>query len=226
MSRLIGISGLMGSGKDTLAALMQYHISKHRLEKFGDSPSLFPSIEDFVNGRGEGLSNRHGWETRRFADKLKECAALILGVPRQKFEDQAFKMEALPKEWDREVPVLDGVMEPMSYRVFLQELGTEGARSIHPQFWVNALFSDFKEDSNWFITDARFPNEGEAIKSRGGIMIQVVRTINRPIGSSHASERAMENYGGYDYTVLNNSTIEELSNQALHILLMEKIIKN
>lgn len=217
MSKIIGISGKMGSGKDTLAAIMQYHIAKHEVEKHGLSPTLMPSFSHFVSGAS--LPRYDGWESKRFADKLKECAALILGIPRHRFEDQDFKKENLPSEWDR-----SGL--PMTYREFLQELGTEGARSIHPQFWVNALFSDFKENSKWILTDARFPNEADAIKERDGVMVQVIRTVDRPVGASHASETAMDGYQGYDYTIMNNGTLEDLSRQALSLLLQENIISN
>lgn len=84
-------------------------------------------------------------------------------------------------------------------RLLLQILGTQAGRDlIHPNIWVNSLMSEYKplsvlrdSDGNkiydekgnhqfnypsWIITDTRFPNELEAIKSRGGITIRV----NRP----------------------------------------------
>jgi len=85
----------------------------------------------------------------------------------------------------------------MTPRLMLQLLGTEcGRQIIHPNIWVNSLFADYNqpidetqkinkdkgyaykgEISNWIITDVRFPNEAQAIKDRGGIVIRV----NRPI---------------------------------------------
>jgi hypothetical protein len=81
----------------------------------------------------------------------------------------------------------------MTYREFLQRLGTEAMREgLHEEVWVNALFADYKPlkvrsaDSfdletydgkypKWIITDMRFPNELEAVKERNGITIRVVR---------------------------------------------------
>ena len=44
------------------------------------------------------------------------------------------------------------------------------------------MFADYDTssnyDSNWIITDVRFPNECQAIKDRGGIVIRVNRPIN------------------------------------------------
>lgn len=80
---------------------------------------------------------------------------------------------------------------PLTPRKMLQLVGTECGRNIiHPNCWVNALFSEYvardyrtwqdPDDSNikypdWIITDVRFPNEVKAIKDRGGIVIRVNR---------------------------------------------------
>ena len=214
----------MGAGKDTLAALMHYHIAKSHLEKTGGSPSLFPSIEQFVNG-APVPSKDDGWQTKRYADKLKECVALILGVPRHKFEDQDFKKQNLPEEWDRIKPNYGPLKpSPMTYREMLQEFGTEVGRSIHPGFWGNALFADFNKDSKWIVTDVRFPNEAERIKDNQGIVVQVIRTVDRTVGANHSSEVAMDDYSKFDYTILNDGTIEELSEKALDILIQENIL--
>lgn len=93
--------------------------------------------------------------------------------------------------------------EILTPRLLLQLLGTDCGRSIiHPNIWVNSLFSEYTQDNvyhhafhkngidygnqtleypNWIITDMRFPNELEAVKKRNGITIRV----NRPIKLSH-----------------------------------------
>ena len=76
---------------------------------------------------------------------------------------------------------------------------------------------------NWIITDVRFPNECEAIKQRGGIVIRVERKpFNRAGGmegnkqfseqikeDTHPSETALDNYK-FDYVIENNSDIPSL----------------
>jgi hypothetical protein len=94
----------------------------------------------------------------------------------------------------------------MTYREFLQKLGTEAMREgLHTNVWVNALFADYKFEGcknneeacdtpngncdskhcypNWIITDMRFPNEMEAVVERKGITIRVVRSFNHKMGS-------------------------------------------
>lgn len=76
-------------------------------------------------------------------------------------------------------------------REILQLVGTDTMRNvIHEDVWVNALFADYVkrtcdeetgiqwghyEYPNWIVTDVRFPNEADAIKSRGGLLIRVNR---------------------------------------------------
>jgi len=77
-------------------------------------------------------------------------------------------------------------------RLLLQQLGTDTCRNIHSNCWVNALFADYKDlpkvansgihgeskgycMSSWIVTDTRFVNEADAIKTRGGINIRIER---------------------------------------------------
>jgi hypothetical protein len=143
---------------------------------------------------------------------------------------------------------LDIATEVLTVRQLLQEIGTEAMRNvIHPNIWVNALFADYKSSTkvyeqykqieykylpNWIITDLRFPNELEAIKQRGGITIRVNRfTGNIGIDNDthavtdwqHPSETALDN-AEFDYTIINDSSIEDLIEKVKEILIKEKII--
>jgi hypothetical protein len=100
------------------------------------------------------------------------------------------------------------------------------------------VFTKEIEQSNWIITDARFPNEADAVKDRGGIMIRV----NRPCPecgvleghkmkphkippSTHPSETGLDDYQNFDYVIENDGTIEELIEKVKEILTKEEIIK-
>ena len=116
-----------------------------------------------------------------------------------------------------------------TYREFLQWLGTEAGRErIHPNIWVNALFADYTEVAglakdednisvqylegvypNWIITDVRFPNEAEAIKKRGGIILRIERpNVERML---HRSETSLDNWD-FDYTIKNDYNLDKLIN--------------
>jgi len=114
--------------------------------------------------------------------------------------------------------------------------------------WVNALFNSYKpidrrtiqdpDDSNinypnWIVTDVRFPNEAKAIKDRGGLVIRINRRLGQTnnniqslllnVENSHSSETALDDYA-FDYTISNDSTIEELISIVKQLLIKEDLI--
>jgi hypothetical protein len=103
---------------------------------------------------------------------------------------------------------------------------------LHENVWVNALFADYyfniEEDEqmpNWLITDCRFPNELEAVKAHKGITIKVIRDSGNTVGTTHASETALDDYTEWDYVVDNNGSIEDLKTQVFSILEKESLLK-
>lgn len=101
--------------------------------------------------------------------------------------------------------IFDGSVHPplikLTPRKLLQLIGTEcGRKIIHPNIWVNATMAGYRSGTvrtnfatdengnliaipshnvsdNWVITDVRFPNEVQAIKDRGGIVISINRDM-------------------------------------------------
>lgn len=132
-------------------------------------------------------------------------------------------------------------LEKLTPRGLLQLLGTECGREIlHPNIWVNSLFSEYDKTANWLISDVRFPNEAERIKSRGGKLIKVTRRLggyisDLPEGSPlqhlergleiHESEKALTDYEDWDYVIENVGTIDDLIVRIKEIMIREKVIK-
>ena len=219
-ARLIGVAGLINSGKDTVGEII-------------NALSMTNKGPEFV--------------VKKFAGKLKQTASILTGIPASRFEDHAFKNSEMPSEWD----YLDQsgrykTLKPMTYRLFLQKLGTEAMRNgLHKDIWVNSLFADYKSKwyptnenteadevslekryPSWVITDMRFPNEFDAVKKRGGITIYVHRPDTHSFQSmikAHESETALDNHN-FDYAVINNGTIEDLVKKVRDILINERII--
>jgi len=180
---IISLTGYAGCGKDEVAKIIQKYDSK--------------------------------WQIKKFAGKLKEIASILTGIPKEKFEDQSFKESDLSLEWDRPSDYLHWsgkcTLTPMSVRNFLQKLGTDAIRNnLHKNAWVNALMADYSEQSNWIITDCRFPNELIAVKKRLGISIRINREGIKPV-NNHPSEVALDNYE-FDYIIENNGSLEDLDN--------------
>lgn len=90
---------------------------------------------------------------------------------------------------------------------------------------------------NWIITDMRFPNEMDTVKAKGGITIRVNRKgfpithsktgethlLSREAFVEHPSETSLDSHS-FDYTIENNSSIEDLINKVKEILIKAKII--
>jgi len=216
---IISLLGRMGSGKDTVGKIIQYLLC----HSVGD----VTAVEAVTNPEHDWwLEEQSEWEIKKFAGKLKTIASIIAGVPEELFEHQEFKQKQMPKDWG------------MTYREFLQKLGTEAMRNgLHPNVWVNALFADYipysvrgssyeQIETNWIITDVRFPNEVEAIINRRGITIRVVKPDMYSLQSmtpAHVSETALDDIMVH-YEIVNDGTIEDLVERVKEILTKEKII--
>jgi len=85
----------------------------------------------------------------------------------------------------------------VTYRKLLQTLGTDWARNINKDFWIRNLkdrISSSKADII-FVTDVRFLNEAEFIKSyEGGEVIRVKKQGQelRDVKYQHASEKEID----------------------------------
>jgi hypothetical protein len=213
---LIGVAGKIGSGKDTVGEIIKYLTSPEAIRK-----GSFSKCEEM------GYVYGTTWSIEKFAAKLKLVAQVITGVPAYKFEDHKFKESEMSSEWDYlEQSGRYKVSKSMTYRLFLQRLGTEAMRNgLHEQVWCNALFSDYKQNK-WVITDVRFPNEFDSVKKRGGITMYVHRPDMQSFQSmiqAHESETALDDYN-FDYAVINNGSIEDLVVKVREILINERII--
>jgi len=216
---IIGVSGYSGSGKDTVGTIIQY------LKCSNPQSSIEQMCADYSEYE-YWLDEQSGWEIRKFAGKLKDIASHLTGIDIEDFEDQEFKKTNLGPEW---WTICDEGHQPMSVRDFLQKLGTDALRiGLHDNVWVNALMSDYVNDDqtgelpNWIITDVRFPNEAQAIKDKGGIMIRIDRPGVSPI-NDHPSETGLDGWK-FDYRIANVSDIYTLKETIRGILKHAKII--
>ena len=237
---LIGVSGKIGSGKDTVGEIVQIiSASPH----FTDEAVLSFIGRQHLNSI---------WEIKKFADKLKNIVCMLLGCTREQLENQEFKNTQLGEEWwyfqgrngslmsyNKDSKRSDEDLIKTTPRLLLQIIGTECIRDrVHPNAWVNALMSEYKfsvkpgtpDFPNWIITDMRFPNELKAVKDRDGITIRVNREtqadrfakidtdkFHEYPRQEHESETALDN-AEFDYVIENDGTLLELINKVREIL--------
>ena len=221
---IIGISGYSGSGKDTAGIIIQ-HLkagTKFPLRAVVKKPEIHEWW----------LEERSDWEVKKWAGKLKTIASILTGIPVEKFEDQEFKKSLLGPEWGtvadiplNSIPVFADIQfnALMSVRELLQKIGTDALRdNLHQDVWVNALMVDYNPTLNWVITDTRFPNEAEAIKKAGGIIIRIERPGVKPV-NPHPSETSLENWK-FDHVIINDGSLTDLTKKIKKVLKENQIL--
>ena len=227
---IIGINGYSGTGKDTVGKLIQLAAT----DTIPEGYDVYDIVDNYPDHQW-WLEEKSGWEIKKWAGKLKTIASLLTGIQTEKFEDQEFKKTELGPEWNCNPPGKVGWVhrQPMTVRDFLQKLGTEGLRTgLHENTWVNALMADYEglydldtdrtTYPNWIITDTRFPNEAQAIKDSGGIVIRIDRPGYTAV-NAHPSETALDNWK-FDHKIMNGSDLTSLLFSVGNLLRKENLI--
>ena len=153
-NNLIGISGKIGSGKDTVGKVLQWIVTSKT--GFGNGTYSNKECVEWLNGKYPGdttIQEISGYKIKKYADKLKDIVCLLIGCTREQLEDREFKEKPIGPEWmkwftEDGLPPKNnnaGVGEVLTPRKLLQLLGTDCGRDIiHPDIWVNALFADYR----------------------------------------------------------------------------------
>jgi len=198
---IIGICGFIGSGKDTVA---------------------------------DYLVNFHEFRRESFASTLKDAVSAVFGWDRTLLEGRT--KEA--REWREQVDPWWAerlAMPTLTPRWVLQYWGTEVCRkAFHDDIWIASLENKLRNSKdNVVISDCRFPNEISSIRNAGGTIVWVQRGAlpdwydiavaanqghnyavqDLKMRKIHASETAWVGTE-FDVVVDNNSSIDDLYNQA------------
>jgi hypothetical protein len=101
----------------------------------------------------------------------------------------------------------------MTAREVLQFFGTDIMRRMYNGVWVNHTMNRIEREKSEIaiVTDVRFPDEGDAIHNRGGLLLRLGRDIE---SSKHSSEAAMDDYDISKYVDVftNHGSIQDLVN--------------
>lgn len=85
-NNLIGISGKIGSGKDTVGNIIQILTAMPHLNTEG----VLSFLKRDINSP---------YKIKKFADKLKDIVCILIGCTRKQLEDRTFKEQELGEDW-------------------------------------------------------------------------------------------------------------------------------
>jgi len=156
------------------------------------------------------ILNKEGFYTVKFAEGLK----IMLGSLLKALDFSDKNIERMIESDLKEVPL--PILAGKSPRHAMQTLGTEWGRNcMGENIWVDIALERCKQFQKAVIADCRFPNEAEAIRKAGGLLIRVTRDTGHV--DSHPSETLIDNLP-VDFEVDNNGTVEELEQKIKQIL--------
>lgn len=171
---------------------------------------------------GEILVNEHGFKQIAFADALKDAVADMFQWSRHMLEGDTPES----REWREKVD--PWWSERFGYevtpRLILQRMGTEVCRNgLTDNIWILALERRLRPGANYVITDVRFHNEMEFIRSVGGKLVWVKRgevPSSEHLAKLHVSETAWyyEMPTMLNYMIENDGTIDDLSIKVAEVL--------
>ncbi len=137
-----------------------------------------------------------GYTKLALADGVRVLSAILMAraYPRV-LENDAELLRVFPSIY-RDLFTME---KPPMARTLLQYVGTEFARGYDPDYWIKALAPLVEERLSKgipvAITDVRFPNEAQYVRSLGGVVVRVSgegRYAQGSYESMHASERTEE----------------------------------
>lgn len=247
---IIAISGRMGTGKDTVAEILNTHgfvtaaladslkQTAARIFDYGERTLFGPSY--LRNAVDERAGHEDYWQKVR--QNVKEHERTLISL----FEgdvDPQIVMGSLHEE-------IEGFYtkrEDLRARYVLQRLGTDWGRRLWDQVWINQLaiaidslrhghtYSRFRgvllhaernprdAPRGVVVTDVRFPNEALAIHAWGGQVywVDASRRVVPTDSFAHASEPPFEVMKPYvDQVIDNNGSLTALSDE-IHRLMPE-----
>lgn len=163
--------------------------------KFGSGKTTFCS---------HFLSVNPHYTKESFAESLRKVVAVMLNMDVEFIRTTEGKNTFLPK-WGKTVGEL------------LQIIGTNCIREKLPDAWVLSLFERFENDSLWIIDDVRFPNEANAIRAAGGIIVRFegdpgkcYEELSVTRDPLHESETALDDYPHFHCVVQTDRFINQL----------------
>lgn len=197
MCSKIGILGLIGAGKDTLAEFIQEFDSSYRVEKFA-TPLKRAALRVF----GDNFDNR---DVKEVPVPVNED--LILDAVFDLCHSLGFNNHSMNRAYEEYDLRFPRSLTELSPRKF-QQLAGDVVRAVDPDAFVRRVQ---RMEGNIIVTDVRFPNER-------GIFDKTVLVIRgeTPTKGLHISEQYTQDillrrdWESVDHVITNNGCPEQL----------------
>lgn len=188
--KIVGLAGLARTGKDTVGKILVEDFGFTRLafaDKVREGLYKFNPIVDF------DITTRDGY--------VSDCRKICI----QEIVDK-YGWEVAKNNYPE-------------IRRLLQNYGTEAGRNIFGEScWIDLVIKEINEnpETNFVITDIRFPNELGALKKLSSYLIQLYRLDAAKVGE-HSSEVQLTGLL-FDNIINNNSDISGLTSVVYKLL--------
>lgn len=149
------------------------------------------------------LTTFYGYERRAFADRLKGFVYQVNPLLAKSLRVQDVVNAA---DWELAKDYDEG-------RRLLIDVGTKAREFFGWDVWLNALLATMNTTQHYVVSDVRFKNEAERIRSMGGVIFRVSRPGVGPI-SDHISETDLDDYE-FDATIENDGSLIDLQGSVM-----------
>jgi hypothetical protein len=151
-----------------------------------------------------------------FADPLKKIVEIMFPNLPKKFlyGKSKYRSEIIPGAYKNGIP--------LSVRQLLIDIGNDFGRQYSNEIWINSLDNKVsnltKLDYSVIVTDVRYRNEFNYLKSNNFSTIKIVR--KESLNINHISEIDQDSIDNseYDYILDNNSSLIDLRGSIINII--------
>lgn len=161
MKKMIGLVGLMGSGKDTFCHLLA-EMYPNRVQQLSFAGELKQQVAEAFGVSVDFLNKRETKEKPSALLKLANC------------KDKQF-VEVVHQYFGIKNKMLD--LKPLSPRLVQQLWGTEYKRKLHgSNYWVDKLeeaYQALPDNAIAVVTDVRFYNELNYVEEKNGYALRI-----------------------------------------------------
>jgi len=224
MGFVLGLSGLASSGKGTVG---HYMVSRHGWSDFSFARNLKDMVQHVFKMTEWQVDDEKG-KRSEFHSPMEltftHVGAVLTWMSRTHGSAGFPSVEERKRRYGYIMNLIGKKLR--TPREILQIVGTDICRTMVPTYHVDIVsqYIDRNPDTNWVITDVRFPDEGDFLKS---VYSAFILRLERPALDQsqgfygHVSENALADWDGFSAVIDNSGSLGSLY-EKVDLFLKEK----